>query len=103
MSDARSGKSKLIKVSEVLNDYRNQIFNSVKGGKSCEEEKKEFDVIVLKLQEWITTLELEKDDLEQYGCQAVWKSHVQMYLCLVLTEPAALGLNASHTEIKKKL
>ena len=71
MSDARSGKSKLIKVSEVLNDYRNQIFNSVKGGKSCEEEKKEFDVIVLKLQEWITTLELEKDDLEQYGCQAV--------------------------------
>ena len=32
-------------------------------------QKEEFDVAVLKLQERITTLELEKDDLEQYGCR----------------------------------
>ena len=30
-------------------------------------QKEEFDVTVSKLQEWITILELEKDDLEQYG------------------------------------
>ena len=30
-------------------------------------EKEEFHVAVLKLQEQMTTLELEKDDLEQYG------------------------------------
>ena len=30
-------------------------------------QKEEFDVAVLKLQEWITTLELQKSDLEQYG------------------------------------
>ena len=27
--------------------------------------------------------------------------HDQIYLCLVLTEPTALGLNTSHTEIKR--
>ena len=32
-------------------------------------QKEGFDVIVLKLQERITTLELENDDLELYGCR----------------------------------
>ena len=35
--------------------------------KVVRKQKQEFDVTVLKLEEWITTLELEKDDLEQYG------------------------------------
>ena len=29
--------------------------------------------------------------------------HVQIYLHLVLTEPTALGLNTSHTEIKRNV
>ena len=32
-----------------------------------QKEKEKFNVTVLKLQEQITTLELEKDDWEQYG------------------------------------
>ena len=35
--------------------------------KVVRKQKEEFDVTVLKLQVWIITLELEKDDLEQYG------------------------------------
>ena len=35
--------------------------------KVAKKQKEEFDVTVSKFQEWITTLELEKDDLEQYG------------------------------------
>ena len=35
--------------------------------KVVKKQKEEFFVTVLKLQEWITTLELEKEDLEQYG------------------------------------
>ena len=35
--------------------------------KVVKKQKEEFDVTFLKLQERITTLELEKDDLEQYG------------------------------------
>ena len=35
--------------------------------KVVKKQKEEFDETVLKLQEQITTLELEKDDLEQYG------------------------------------
>ena len=35
--------------------------------KVVKKQKEEFDETVLKLQERITTLELEKDDLEQYG------------------------------------
>ena len=35
--------------------------------KVVKKQKEEFDETVLKLQERITTLKLEKDDLEQYG------------------------------------
>ena len=38
-------------------------------GKVEKKQKGEFDVTVLKLQESITALELEKDGLEQYGCR----------------------------------
>ena len=31
------------------------------------------------------------------------RKHVQLYLCLVLTKPPALGLNTSHTEIKRNV
>ena len=96
--------------------------------KVVKKQKKEFNVTVLKLPEWITTLELEKDDLEQYGRRVCVRigdmyllnkrkqqivfmkrlvnssgKHVQIYLCLVLTEPTALGLNTSHTEIKRNV
>ena len=39
----------------------------LEGKKVVKKQKGEFDVTVLKLQERITTLELEKDHLEQYG------------------------------------
>ena len=39
-------------------------------GKSREEEKDEFDATILKPQERVRTLEIEKDDLEQYGRHA---------------------------------
>ena len=37
--------------------------------KIVKKQKEEFDVAVLKLQERITILELEKDHLEQHGCR----------------------------------
>ena len=43
------------------------LINSVRNEKVKKKQKEEFDVVVLKLQEWITTLELQKSDLEQYG------------------------------------
>ena len=90
-------------------------------------QKEEFDVAVLKLQERITILELEKDHLEQHGCRVCVRiddvllnprkqyivfmkrlvnslgKHVQIYLCLVLTEPTSLSLNTNHTEIKRNV
>ena len=82
---------------------------------------------VLKLHKRITILELEKmtwslmyveyaSELTMYLLntrkqQVVFMKrlvnssgkHVQMYLCLILTEHTALGLNASHTEIKRNV
>ena len=141
MPDTRSGKSKadegeqnfeLIQVIiSKFNELKQDLITEIKSliqlevEKVVKKEKEEFDVIVLKLQERITTLELEKDDLEQYERwyaseltmyllnprkqQIVFMKrlvnsagkHVQIYLCLVLTDPTELGLNTSHTEIKR--
>ena len=45
-------------------DYGNQISNLVRDGKS-REEKDEFDATILKPQEHVPALEVEKDNLEQ--------------------------------------
>ena len=84
-------------------------------------QKEEFDETVIKLQERITTLELEKDDLMTSELTMYlsslrkqwrtflkrlvnsWGRHLQMYLCLALTKPIALSLNTSDTEIKRNV
>ena len=84
-------------------------------------QKEEFDETVIKLQERITTLELEKDDLMTSELTMYlsslrkqwrtflkrlvnsWGRHLQMYLCLTLTKPIALSLNTSDTEIKRNV
>ena len=96
--------------------------------KVVKKQKEEFEVTVLKLQERLTLLELEKDDLERsmddgYASELTMYllnprkqeivfmkrlvnysgKHVQIYLCLALTEPTALGLNTSHTEKREML
>ena len=82
MPDTRSGKSKvegeqnseLIQViTSKFNELRQDLITEIKSliqlevEKVVKKQKEEFDVTFLKLQEQITTLELEKDDLEQYG------------------------------------
>ena len=83
MPDTRSGKSKadegeqnsqLIQViTSKFNELKQDLITEIKTliqfevEKVLKKQKKEFDVTVLKLQEWITTLDLERDDLEQYG------------------------------------
>ena len=83
MPDTRSGKSKadegeqnsgLIQViTSKFNELKQDLITEMKSfiqlevEKVVKKQKEEFDVTVLKLQERITTLELERDDLEQYG------------------------------------
>ena len=79
MPDTRSGKSKpdegqqnsgLIQIitskvkQDLITEIKSLIQLEVK--KVVKKQKEEFDVTVLKLQERITTQELEKDDLEHY-------------------------------------
>ena len=83
MPYTRSGKSKadegeqnseLIQViTSKFNELKQNLISEIKSliqlevEKVVKKQKGEFDETVLKLQEWITTLKLEKDDLEQYG------------------------------------
>ena len=82
MPDTRSGKSKsdegeqnseLIKIiTSKFNELKQDLITEIKLLIQLEMEKvvkkqEEFDDTVIKLQERITTLEQEKDDLEQYG------------------------------------
>ena len=83
MSDPRSAKSKvdedeqnseLIQViTSKFNELKQDLITEIKSliqlevEKVVKKQKEEYDVAVLKLQERITTLELKKDDLEQYG------------------------------------
>ena len=83
MPDTRSAKSKadegdqkseLIQmITSKFNELKQDLITEIKSliqlevEKVVKKQKEEFDVTVLKLQERITTLEFEKDDLEQYG------------------------------------
>ena len=80
MPDTRSGEykadegeqnSQLIQVItskfNELKQYQIKSLIQLEVEKVVKKQKEEFDETVLKLQERITTLELEKDDLEQYG------------------------------------
>ena len=83
MPDTRSGKSKadegeqnseLIQIiTSKFNDLKQDLITEIKlliqleVEKVVKKQKEEFDETVIKLQEWIKTLEQEKDDLEQYG------------------------------------
>ena len=83
MPDTRSGKSKadegeqnselikiiILKFNELKQDLITEIISLIQleVEKVVKKQKEEFDVTVLKLQARITTLEFEKDDLEQYG------------------------------------
>ena len=85
MPDTRSGKSKadegqqnseLIQViNSKFNELKQDLITEIKSliqldvEKVVKKQKEEFDVTVLKLQERITTPELEKDDLEQCRCR----------------------------------
>ena len=85
MPDTRFGKSKAdegeqnpeltLVINSKFNEFKQDLITDIKSliqlevEKVVKKQKEEFDVTVLKLQEWITTLELEKDDLEQYGCR----------------------------------
>lgn len=59
--------------SSVLNEMKNDLTTKMKSliqlevDKIVKKKKEEFNMIVLKLQERITALELEEDDLEKYG------------------------------------
>ena len=131
MPDTRSGKSKadereqnseLIQIiTSKFNELKQDLITEIKlliqleVEKVVKKQKEEFDETVVKLQERITTLEQEKDDLEQYGRRVCVRiddvpveseetaKHAQMYLCLALTEPIGLGLNTSHIEIKRNV
>ena len=83
MSDTRSGKpkadegeqnSKLIQIiTSKFNELKQDLIREIKSliqlevEKVVKKQKEELDETVMKLQERITTLELEKDDLELYG------------------------------------
>ena len=83
MNNTRSGKSKadegeqnseLIQIiTSKFNERKQDLITEIKSliqlevEKVVKKQKEEFDETVMKLQERITTLELEKDDLEQYG------------------------------------
>ena len=83
MPDTRSGKSKanereqnseLIQIiTSKFNELKQDLITEIKCliqlevEKVVKKQREEFDVTGLKLQERITTLELKKDDLEQYG------------------------------------
>ena len=83
MPDTRSGKSKADEgeqnselkqvITSKFNELKQDLITEIKSliqlevEKVVKKQKKEFDMTVLKLQEWIATLELEEDDLEQYG------------------------------------
>ena len=83
MPDTRSGKSKaneggqnseLIQIiTSKFNELKQDLITEIKlliqleVEKFVKKQKEEFDETVIKLQERITTLEQEKDDLEQYG------------------------------------
>ena len=85
MPDTKSGKSKadageqnseLIQIiTSKFNELKQDLITEIKSliqlevEKVVKKQKEEFDETVMKLQERITTLELEKDDLEQYGRQ----------------------------------
>ena len=93
MPDTRSEKSKtdegeqnseLIQViTSKFNELKQDLITEIKSliqlevEKVVEKQKEEFDETVLK-QERITTLELKKDDLEQYGRRVA--SELTMYL-----------------------
>ena len=82
MPDTRSGKSKadegeqnseLIQIIiSKFNELKQDLITEIKSviqlemEKVVKKQKEEFGVTVLKLQEQTTTLELQKDDLEQY-------------------------------------
>ena len=83
MPDTRSGKSKadegeqnseLIQIiTSKFNELKQDLITEIKlliqleVEKVVKKQEEEFDETVIKLQERITTLEQEKDDLEQYG------------------------------------
>ena len=77
MPDTRRGKykagegeqnSELIQIiTSKFNELKQDLITEI-NQKVVKKQKEEFDVTVLKLQERVTTLEFEKDDLEQYGC-----------------------------------
>ena len=85
MPDTRSGKSKadegeqnseLIQIiTSKFNELKQDLITEIKlliqleVEKVVKKQKEEFDETVIKLQERITMLEQEKDDLEQYGCR----------------------------------
>ena len=143
MPDAKSGKFKADKgeqnseliqiITSKFNELKQDLITEIKSliqlevEKVVKKQKEEFDETVIKLQEPIKKLELEKDDLEQYGrwvcvrtddvhdeseetAKSIFekvgnscRKHVQMYLFLALTEPIALGLNTIHIEIKRNI
>ena len=83
MPDTRSGKSKADEgernseffqiITSKFNELKQDLITEIKlliqleVEKVVKKQKEEFDVTVIKLQERITTLEQEKDDLETYG------------------------------------
>ena len=83
MPHTRSGKSKadegeqsseLIRIiTSKYNELKRDLITEIKSliqlevEKVVKKQKEEFDVTVLKLQEWIATPGLKKDDLKQYG------------------------------------
>ena len=91
MPDTRSGKSKADEgeqnselnrilskfqiITSKFNELKQDLITEIKllihleVEKVVKKQKEEFDESVIKLQEWITMLEQEKDDLEQYGCR----------------------------------
>ena len=77
MPDTRSGKSKagqggknseLIQIiTSKFNELKQDLITEI-NQKVVKKQKEEFDVTILNLQEKVTTMEFEKDDLEHYGC-----------------------------------
>ena len=141
MPDAKSGKFKADKgeqnseliqiITSKFNELKQDLITEIKSliqlevEKVVKKQKEEFDETVMKLQERITTLELEKGDLEQYGrrvcvrindvpveseetAESVFEK-VGKFLGEACPDvpvsciDIALGLNTSHIEIKRNV